>query len=113
MECVKCPCCNNELILSDYNIQFKGDLTLNSNNISYPKHFYHFGDGVDVNNSVINNWIQDALKYLEENDSDYYTTGSGNSLVVVLRVTGDDSYNIYVAKNYSECEIPINGENNE
>jgi hypothetical protein len=101
MRHITCPMCGYE-IMSDH---FDG-VELDSSNIEFPKHFYHFSDGVDINNERIQEWVRNCLKQAEEAGEQYgyfLHTGTGNTAVILM--VYEDEYNIIVAKNYYELSI--------
>ena len=98
---IKCPECGYEIIGEDLD-----GINLNSSNVEFPKHFYHFGNGVDINNERIQEWVRECLKTAEESDEPYgyfVHTGSGNAAVILMAY--EDEYNIIVAQNYYELSI--------
>ena len=100
MRCIKCPECGYEIITEDFD-----GVELDSSNVEFPKHFYHF-DGVDINNEKIQEWIRKCLQVAEESDEPYgyfCCAGSGNTMVILLAY--EDEYDIVVAKNYYELDI--------
>lgn len=106
---VKCPCCNGEIILSDYDANIRGDLDLTDENIKYPNHFHLCKNAKSVDDKRINEWIQQGLKFFKEygeSVGDFYITECGDTTVVILKMDGDEEYKIYVAKNVAESYIP-------
>ena len=82
-------------------------IILTEDNIEFPKHFYCFKDGVDVTSEEIKEYIKDAIKFFRNNPSCFcYSTGSGNTSVIVLNFSGDEEYAVNVAKGYYEAHIP-------
>lgn len=81
-------------------------IDLNSNNIEYPLHFYYMGDGVDVNNEQIQQYVRKLLDKAEQDKDDYafYYTGTGNTMVFVVK--DPEGYCVFTTKDYSECWIP-------
>lgn len=96
-----CPSCGKKTSVD----QPEG-IDLNFNNIKYPSHFYYMGDGVDIDNQKIQQYIKDLLSKAEQDEDDcaFYYTGTGNTMVFVVK--GEEEYSIFVTKNYSECYIP-------
>lgn len=82
--------------------------TLTKDNVRFPKHYYHFGNGVSIDDNTINEYVKKCIKYLDNHkDEDYMTTGSGNAIVMAFR-TEDEGYVVYVCKNYYETNVEIN-----
>ena len=99
---IKCPECGYEIISEDFD-----GVELNSSNVEFPKHFYNFGNGVEIDNEEIQEWVCQCLKTAEASDEPYgyfVQAGSGNAAVVLMAY--EDEYNIIVAKNYYELSIP-------
>ena len=83
--------------------------TLTKDNIRFPQHYYHFRDGVSIDDDTINEWVKKCIEYLEQNpNEDHILTASGDSLVHVTRFEGDGEYNVQVCKNYYETCVKIN-----
>lgn len=98
---IKCPECGCEIISE----HFEG-VDLNSSSVEFPKHFYHFVDGVDIQDAEIQDWVRRCLKQAEESNEPYgyfFHTGTGNSVVILMGY--EDEYNIIVAKDYYELSI--------
>lgn len=104
-----CPCCNTEQLseISEF------DLDLTIDNINYPQHFYDFTNGADLSDEEILDDIKRGYEYCRKNKKDYYYCGSGNSIIFVFRLDGDEEYNIIVCKNYLEAFIPFDDEDKE
>ena len=101
MRHIKCPECGYEIMSEDFD-----SVELNSSNVEFPKHFYNFGNGVDIDNERIQEWVRNCLKKAEESEEPYgyfLHTGTGNSVVILM--VYEDEYNIIVAKNYYELSI--------
>lgn len=96
-----CPSCGQKT-----SVDQPAGIDLNFNNIKYPSHFYYMGDGVDISNQKIQQYIEDLLNKAEQDEDDYtfYYAGTGNTMVFVVK--GEEEYSIFVTKDYSECCIP-------
>lgn len=70
--------------------------------ISYPKDYYDFKDGVDIENNEINKWIKECVNDCKDNGG-VSCRASGNTIVVVIEY--EDEYEVIVSKNYSTAEI--------
>lgn len=98
---IKCPMCGYEVMCEEFD-----GVKLNSRNVEFPKHFYHFDDGVDILDREVQDWVRRCLKQAEETKEPYgyfFHTGSGNSMVVLMGY--EDEYDIIVAKDYYELSI--------
>ena len=107
---VMCPCCGEETYsdeLSDY-------FPLTKDNLSFPLHYYHFGNGLRIDDNTINKWVRECIEKFDHNDENDWVKfmGSGDTMVFVFKLDQAEEYNIYVCKNYYETSIPFN-ENND
>lgn len=96
-----CPACGKRLILDE-----PDGISLNSNNIEFPTHFMPTDtNAMDIDDVRIKTWVRNCLSRLETEPNRYFwQEGYGNTIVLALNL--EDEYDIYVAKNYWECEIP-------
>ena len=97
---LKCPACGKEIMANDIE-----GITLNSNNIKFPKHFFEPG-GVDISDDKINDWVCQCLKIAEESNEPYgyfVHTGTGNTIVVLLAY--EDEYEIIITKDYYQTSV--------
>ncbi len=104
-----CPCCG-ELSSVDDGIE------LTSENLDFPKHYYHFGDGVHISDDEINKYVKDCINSLRNStDENFYHTftGLGDTIIHVTRYNDDENFVINVCKNYYETEIPYTEEDKE
>lgn len=104
-----CPCCGE---LSDIN----DGIDLTSENLDFPKHYYHFGDGVHISDKEINSYVKECINSLRNStDENFYhtCTGSGDTIVHVSRYDDDENFVINVCRNYYETEIPYTEEDKE
>jgi len=91
---ILCPSCGEITIIENKSIE------LTANNIEYPKHFTNSTEGKKISDEVINNYIKEALVYMETHDDEYIIRGFGNMLILITR---EDSYcDIYVCENTVE-----------
>ena len=102
----KCPVCGTENMIDDID-----GLTLTKDNVEFPNHFHHFGKGVDLTSDEIRKYINDAIEYFRENpDSFCYTTGAGNTGILVQNFSGDYEYHVVVTKDFYDVGIPYEHE---
>ena len=97
-----CPVCGEESMIDELD-----GITLTKDNIEFPQHFYYFGNGVDLTSEEIRKYINDAIKFFRKNPDNFcYTTGSGNTGILVQNFSGDHEYHVVVTKDFYETEIP-------
>lgn len=73
----------------------------------YPEGFYDYTAGVNIEDGLVNEWIQECIDYLEENtESSYMFTASGNTYVLVTRLRpSEGKYSIHVSKKHYDAII--------
>ena len=97
-----CPVCGEEIMIEELD-----GITLTKDNIEFPQHFYYFGNGVDLTSEEIRKYINDAINFFRNNPDNFcYTTGSGNTGILVQNFSGDHEYHVVVTKDFYETEIP-------
>ena len=96
---LKCPVCKREIMTEIDGIE------LTSDNIKFPTHFYATSeDAVNIEDEEIQKWVRKGLKAFEDGEAkDFWFSGTGNAFMIILEM--EDEYDIYVMKNYWECEI--------
>lgn len=96
---IVCPVCNEEID----ELNGEEDMIITSDNIIYPQHFYHFGNGVKISDEEIQKFVKKVYSELEntEEKTDYYLTGTGNTIVIGTK-NMENEITIYVCKNYEE-----------
>lgn len=93
---VNCCYCNEEVYLEDEN-----GLKIDETNLEFPKHFFKFGNGVEISDEQTEKWAKEALEYLIKNpDAEFTHLGSGDTVVVGLQYK--DEIDIIVGKKYFE-----------
>lgn len=100
---VTCPVCGKETTdgLDDF------DKNLTVDNIEFPKDFFSFKDGVELNSDEIKTYIKKCIKHFrEEPDAFCCYTGTGDTLVIVFNHSGDEEYVVNVCKGYYQANIP-------
>ena len=103
---VKCPCCNYEMDVEE----FEDDaIDICASNVKYPTHFTVSSKdfrAVEIPDEEINEWIQEGIQYFRENPEEYsFFMGSGNSMVHIYKFDEDKEYYVIVSKNYESGEI--------
>lgn len=97
-----CPVCGEESMIDELD-----GIILTKDNIEFPQHFYYFGNGVDLTSEEIRKYINDAINFFRNNPDNFcYTTGSGNTGILVQNFSGDHEYHVVVTKDFYETEIP-------
>lgn len=106
-----CPLCGCENILEGN----EQELILTVENIEFPIHFWHTSKengAVDrCNTDEIRKEIKRAIKYFRKNKDEFsWQTWCGNLFVLVLRYSGDENYEVYVANDFYSTDIPFQSE---
>lgn len=107
-----CPLCGYDNMLEDH----EDTITLTLDNIEFPIHFHHASieDGaVDTcDNKHVKEFVQRAIKsFRKDKDEDDWVryTMSGNTMIFVFKLDGDECYEVYVGENYYNTYIPFEG----
>lgn len=108
---VLCPLCGYDNMLDGD----EHDITLTKNNIEFPTHFHHTSvetGAVDVCNTVyIRKCVSEAIDYFRENKDEFvYYTGTGNAMIYVFRLSGDEEYEVVVSDSYYSTYIKFEEE---
>lgn len=95
-----CPQCGNQIEI--YKI----------NDTKFPENFYYFGNGKNIPDNEIQEYINKITENLRksEDDFDYNFMACGDTIVFGIKFLDNDisTISIYVSKNYYECEIYLN-----
>lgn len=103
---IRCPHCSSQTMLEEEDC-----LELNKNNVKFPIHYYHFGEGKPIDDEQINKWVKESIEYLEKNPTEHFSYhASGDSIVFVIKYEDDEEYSIIVAKNYYSTSVSIDKE---
>jgi hypothetical protein len=77
--------------------------------------YFDFSFGVDMSNDEINRYVDQGLRYFENNlDENYWRVNyaSGNASIIILKYWDEDAkfpnYHIIVTKNYMEAFVDAN-----
>ena len=100
---VKCPCCGEENDLDD-------GITLTAENLSFPKHYHSFKDGVKLTDEEIDGYVKRGIYALRNSkDKHFYAiqTGTGDTHVFVFKYDGDEEYFVYVGRGGYETQVPF------
>lgn len=99
---VECPVCTQQNLVSELHDSVDVD------NIKFPIHFFHFGNGVDVENKEIEEAIGYGVSYLKNHkDSEFWTWATGNTKVFITKNVEETEiwYDVTVAKDYWEIDV--------
>lgn len=100
---VTCPCCGEDTIVLDL-----PGIVLTRDNIKFQNHFDKFGRSGKLSeiSSEIEKNIQMGIDILRrDSKSAYYFFSSGSSLVIILKMDGDEEYLIFAANEWHETSI--------
>ena len=107
---LNCPLCGSKNFIDNS----EKELTLTRNNIEFPTHFWHTSaetGAVDCcNNEEIKKYINTAINYFRNNrneDEYHWFIETGNLHIDVMKLRGDESYEILVTKDYYSTSIPF------
>ena len=105
---IKCPLCGHNNML-DGN---ENDVKLTKHNVEFPVHFYHTSKdtgAVDTcNHEFVKPLINKGIDYFRENKDEFaWYSGSGNTMVYIFRMDGDEEYEVVVADSRYETYIPF------
>lgn len=93
----ECPCCNNEISDGQF-----GYVKITEDNFEYPKFFYHFKGGAQIDDEDITYKAKLLLKNLKCGEYDIWSLG--DTFIFVEKDKYED-VKIVVAKNYQELSI--------
>ena len=95
-----CPQCGNQIEICKIN------------NTKFPKDFYYFGDGKNISDNEIQEYIDKITENLKrsKDDFDYSYIACGDTIVFGIKFLDNDTQiiSIYVSKNYYEYDIYLN-----
>ena len=95
-----CPQCGNQIEICKIN------------NTKFPKDFYYFGNGKNLPDNEIQEYIDEIIANLKrsKDDFDYNTMACGNTIIFGIKFLDNDTptITIYVSKNYYEYDIYLN-----
>jgi len=103
-----CPCCGSEIEIDD-------GIDLTVDNVNFPQHYYRF-NGRQLDDDEINKYVKECIETLRNTDDKnfYHTfTGSGSTVVHVMRYEGDKDFVVDVCNEYYETNIPFTKEDEE
>lgn len=95
-----CPQCGNQIEICKIN------------NTKFPKDFYYFGDGKNISDNEIQEYIDKITENLKrsKDDFDYSYIACGDTIVFGIKFLDNDTQiiSIYVSKDYYEYDIYLN-----
>ena len=95
-----CPQCGNQIEICKIN------------NTKFPKDFYYFGDGKNISDNEIQEYIDKITENLKrsKDDFDYSYIACGDTIVFRIKFLDNDTptISIYVSKDYYEYDIYLN-----
>lgn len=102
-----CPLCGEEIMLEGN----ERDIFLTKDNVKFPEHFWHTSKecgAVEISGGRIEEYIRKGIEFFRENKDEFcWYTGTGDTRIFVFRYDGDEIYDIVVAKDFYETEIPF------
>ena len=97
----KCPVCGEESMIDELN-----GILVTKDNITFPDHFYQFGNGVEMNNEEVQESIREGIEHFRKYPDEFsWYSGFGDKFVAVYNNSDDYEYYIMVAKDYYETHI--------
>ena len=98
---VNCPVCGERVMIYELD-----GIKVTKDNIKFPDHFYSFENGVKISNEEIEEYIRKGIEYFRENPTSFsWSTGTGDTHILVQNYSGDEDYSVVVSKGYYETEI--------
>ena len=97
---IYCPACNTEISMCDSEIP-------TAETVQYPKDFFSYSDGVQINDIEIDKWVKECVNDFSK-DTDYSLRASGDTIVFAFK--SDESLpaaTVIVAKKYQETDVKI------
>lgn len=109
---VTCPCCGEETMVEEYG--FEG-IKLTKNNLKFPNHFMRTNKNMrnvkEIYSEEVVRFIQGGIDYLRKNkDKETYYLHTGDMYLFIDKNTDDEEFNIIVAKDFYETDIPFEAE---
>lgn len=105
---VDCPCCGRDNMLEDN----ENSITLTVDNVEFPTHFWHTskenGAVEACDNETVKHEIRRGIDFLRKHKTEFtWMTQYGNLHIDITRLSGDESYNIFISNDYYETDIPF------
>ena len=106
---VICPVCGKWTAVDELEDEYSVNIT--KDNIEFPDHFFHSVNGVDLDKDEIKKYINDGIEWFRKNPEAFvYTTGTGNTGIMIQNYSGDEEYHAIVTKDYYDTFIPYEKE---
>ena len=104
-----CPCCGDKVMLNE-----PEGITLTKDNLEFPTHYWHYGNGYEVTEEEINTRVKEMIEDLRTNKSDddygFLYTAFGDTFMLVKRYPSDEEYYVVVAKNFYDANVQFETE---
>ena len=98
---VKCPVCGEQVYIYELD-----GIRVTKDNIKFPDHFYDFRNGVKISNEQVEKYIRKGIEYFRKNPTSFsWSTGTGDTHILILNFSGDEDYSVVVSKGHYETEI--------
>lgn len=69
----------------------------------FPSEFYHFDGGKKISDDEINQWVEECILFLEQEQDEFFCTAhSGDTKVMVVRVFDDNDNYRYIIEVYKD-----------
>ena len=86
-------------------------ITLTKDNLEFPTHYWHYGNGCKITEEEINTRVKEMIEDLRVNkhndDYAFLYTAYGDTFMFVKRFPGDEEYYIVVAKGFYDANVPF------
>ena len=87
-------------------------IALTKDNIEFPTHFHRFSTETGAVNTLTDDYVREVVReaidyfrmYKEES---FYYSATGNTIVFVFKISGDEEYQVYVTSDYYNTYIPF------
>ena len=101
---VKCPVCDHDLLLCDYEDGDRWDVEVDVDNVKFPDYFHHTcteNDAIDVSSEEIEKEIGEGVAWFRRNpDRWHWMTQHGNLTMHMYNYPGDGEFYVVVSKDY-------------
>ncbi len=98
---ITCPVCEEEILLDEEEV-----IELNENNLRFPTNYFDYKNGNEI--EKVDLWVRECIIHLKNNpNKNYVFTGSGNTMVFVLKYSEGKEYYVHVSKREYETYVPM------
>ena len=103
---VVCPVCAHKSCVEDIDGK-----RITKDNIKFPINFWHSTNGKELSSEEIQRLISHGIDFFRSNpDAFTYTTGTGNTGILIENFSGDKEYHVSVTQDYYDTFIPYEAE---